>query len=165
MRNERGFTIIELLVVMVIMATLIAIVVPNLLGAKQATYSREAVAAGNAYNAAIAQFQTDHGNMLPGNSDQAPNVQGTPAGPASLLKKSYLKEQPAGVVEGRIGVSMSTGCQAPPSAGQFVGWVAYCPGNLGANAYSIRVSYRSKPGAAWQPSCVIGAPASGLKAC
>jgi prepilin-type N-terminal cleavage/methylation domain-containing protein len=165
MRNERGFTIIELLVGMGIVAVLMAIVVPSFLSAKQSTHSKEAIAAGGAYNAAIAQFQTDHGNMLPGDSDQAPAVQGTPAGPASLLKHSYLKQQPAGVVEGRIGVSMSTGCQAPPSAGQFVGWVAYCPGNLGANAYSIRVSYRSKPGAAWQPSCVIGAPASGLKAC
>ena len=165
MRDERGFTLSELLVVMMIIGVLMAVAIPTFMSARTSSYSKEAIAAGSAYYAAIAQFQTDHGNMLPGDSDQAPDVQGHPAGPASLLKRSYLKQLPAGVPDDRIGVSMATTCAAPPAGGRYVGWVSYCPGTLTGNAYSVRVSYRGKPGAPWQATCVVGAPSTGLKPC
>jgi prepilin-type N-terminal cleavage/methylation domain-containing protein len=174
MRNERGFSLIEIIVVMVIIAILMAAVVPRFLGAKAATAKKETTAAGLAYNSAIAQFQADHGNVLPaakaGSLDML-TLQGKAAGPKNLLKLPYVKNLPSGVAEGRVGVSMDgSNCAtdatsnpgtAPALAPKALGWVSYCVKNndVNSNAYYIRVNFRDNAASPWKQPCMYGTDA------
>lgn len=165
MRNERGFTLIEMITVCIVMGILMAIAIPQFLGAKSTTKSNEARAAGMSYSAAIAQFQADHGNKLPAAADMM-TLSGMPAGPKNLMGKAYVKNLPSGVVEGRTGVSMdgTTNCggQLPNQTnGTASGWVAYCnPLGVNSNSYSVRIWSRDNSSQPWKPKCFTGSAAT-----
>ena len=73
-RGERGFTLVELLVVMAVMAVLIAIVIPNLTGFLGMGKSRSYEADRRTIQAAVDAYFTDedHPNTWPSVASSAP---------------------------------------------------------------------------------------------
>jgi prepilin-type N-terminal cleavage/methylation domain-containing protein len=152
--HERGFTLVEILVAMGIILVLVAISISSFRGAKSSTNAKEATAAGAAYAQAIAQWQSDNANRLPG-AAAWPTSPSTEAmkGPKNLLGKPYIASPPPGMLEGRIGFSMNANCGTAPAAPVGIGtgvqnaWVSYCPG-AAAPDYGVRVLTRRK-GSGW----------------
>ena len=158
--RERGFTLVEILVAMTIIAIIMAIAIISFRGAKGTTYAKETIAAGAAYSQAISQFQADHANKLPAGAELI-KISNKEAGPANLLNKPYIGSLPEGVDAGRISVSMTCG---GAKSGTY-GHVAFCPGT--APAYEVQVftrkdSTKAFPGA---PTCTIGNTASTAPRC
>ncbi|MCW2961530.1 MAG: hypothetical protein JWM25_1617 [Thermoleophilia bacterium] len=149
--HERGFSVVEMMVAVVIIAILAAAAMMAFGGSKTAVRSKETTAVGAVYAQAIAQFQSDHGNMLPTDADMKSPV----LGPKNLLGAAYVRSVPEGVTAGRIGVTMrgsapaecgSTGL-ANIAAGVQTGWVSYCP--EAAPGYGIRVASRASGSSSW----------------
>jgi len=58
--RQNGFTLIELLIVIAIIAILAAVLIPNLLGARQRAYKAQAIACAKALATAEEIYQIDH---------------------------------------------------------------------------------------------------------
>ncbi len=58
--RQNGFTLIELLIVIAIIAILAAVLIPNLLGARQRAYKAQAIACAKALATAEEVYQIDH---------------------------------------------------------------------------------------------------------
>jgi prepilin-type N-terminal cleavage/methylation domain-containing protein len=165
--GERGFTLVEIMVVCVIILILMGVAIIAFGGARGAVTSKEAIIAGTAYNDAISKFQADHANNLPAAGDMVtPTTGATARGPKSLLgaNKPYLAQLPDGVVAGRVAVKMTpdnTDCGTAPgtpstNVGTATSLVSYCPGT--APNYGIRVLYKLKKDADWSAAkvCWLG---------
>ncbi|HEY9085234.1 MAG TPA: type II secretion system protein [Candidatus Tyrphobacter sp.] len=97
MRNERerGFTLIEMMIVVAIIAILVTILVPNFMRAR--AQAQTAACEGNLKEIATALelYQTDHdaypqsGNVDASNTDLQPYLQQTPVDPAAGPGKPY----------------------------------------------------------------------------
>jgi type IV pilus assembly protein PilA len=59
--RQNGFTLIELLIVIAIIAILAAVLIPNLLGARQRAYKAQAIACAKAIATAEEVYQIDNG--------------------------------------------------------------------------------------------------------
>lgn len=141
--RERGFGLVELLVVMVVIAILGAMAMLSLGGAKSSARVSEARAAAAAYDEAIAKFMSDNGNRPP------TQLRGN-RGPVDLLGKPYLRALPDGVSGGRIGVSLdgTSNCTtSPPRRVVQTAWVSYC--TEPAPGYGIRLVTRKNASSAW----------------
>ena len=117
--REAGWGVIEMMVVLLISVILLIIVVMNFTGARNSTAKNQARAVANSYSQAIAQFQTDNANRVPGAGDFAANG----AGPLNLLGQPYLGSPPKGV-----GSTVELQGMAGPAA---------------ANGATVRVQYRA----------------------
>lgn len=80
--GRHGFTLVEMLLVLVILATLAAIVIPKLAGRSQQAKETKAIADIAALKTAINSYEVDTGSFPPSNSgfsallEQPANVQG-----------------------------------------------------------------------------------------
>lgn len=59
-RNTQGFTIIELLVVILVIGILAAISIPNLINAKSRAYDTAALSCASSLSRAVAIYKTEH---------------------------------------------------------------------------------------------------------
>lgn len=109
-RDARGFSLVEIVVVMVIMGILMAIVVPTFFGARKTAYTKTTIAAASAYATAIESYRLDHGNQVPFDPDHPPSstrtddffgctvdnpscwpLNGRRFGPLDLIGRPYLR--------------------------------------------------------------------------
>lgn len=150
---ERGFSVVELIVVMVIVAILAAAAIMTFRSAKGTSYQKEAITAATTYSQAIASFQSDHAKRNPSPTDPAHFAADKALGPLNLLGKPYAGAKPEAVVDGRVGVGVypsigGANCNNTKSApGSTAAWVSIC---LGPDPqYAVRVLARKHPGDPW----------------
>lgn len=137
--RQDGFTLIEAVIVMVILAIITGIAVPHFLGAKKTGFKREAAAAGATYRNAITAYQRQ--NM--GRSPQAPGTADWPdnKGPKNFIdptNPSYLSNGvPPAVLRGEV-VVLAGAAGAPPPPAKAA--VFYQPDANVVGAYSLVVT-------------------------
>lgn len=93
--TEQGFTLVEIVIVMVILAILMAAAIPMYNSAKRTTRYKDAVAAAASYRQAISAFQLDNGYLVPLSTVGVPPVWAggaspDPLGPKNMLGKYYM---------------------------------------------------------------------------
>ncbi len=98
--DERGFTLMEILIAMILVGILMALAIPTFFGAREATSANATRAAASEYAAAISAFRLDHANRNPvvGSADW-PNPQ---RGPVDRNGTPYMSEVPQLVAEGLV---------------------------------------------------------------
>jgi prepilin-type N-terminal cleavage/methylation domain-containing protein len=96
-RDERGLTIVEMLVVLLIIAILMAAMLYAFRGSKQTTYYKAAIAAAQSYSDGIEAFMADNGQTPPRlgttdwpNANRAKRV----AGPVNSMLVDAATHQP-----------------------------------------------------------------------
>jgi len=91
---EQGFTLVEILIVMVIVAILMIAAIPAYNAAKRTARYKDTVAAASSYRQAISSFQLDNGNLVP-RAAIVPAVWPAgatfPYGPKNILGKYYMR--------------------------------------------------------------------------
>ncbi len=119
-RPEAGFTLIEMMVVLLIVVVLIALAVSSMRGAKRTGLFRASQAAAHSYAEAVESYMADNG--------QTPPVLGGPDWPAEpwtvriggprdpmLQNKRYLSSAaPEAVSDGRVDLISATGAGSTP---------------------------------------------------
>ncbi|MBC7644368.1 MAG: prepilin-type N-terminal cleavage/methylation domain-containing protein [Thermoleophilia bacterium] len=161
---EDGFTLVELLVVLVIIAILMAVAVMSFTGAKKTSYHRNAIAAAESYRDAVDAYMADNGNVAPALGSAAWSA--ASAGPVDALvqNKPYIRTTPEAISDGNVSIG-APGGRAAPGTRAFIAYTS------SGSTYSFRVSAvavgTSTP-LATGPACVItnaAMPAGGAKAC
>ncbi len=87
--NQKGFSLIELLIVVAIILIIAAIAIPNLLRAKMAANEASAVASLRTYNTSLVSYSTTYGT-LPSTNFSALGPSATPSSTAADLVDSLL---------------------------------------------------------------------------
>ncbi len=115
-QSQRGFTLVEMLLVLVILATLAAIVVPKMTGRSQEAKITAAKAQINSFELALDAFEIDNGFY--------------PKGTDGL---NALMEQPSGTVSWH-GPYLKKGIPLDPWGGAYV---YECPGKHQVDGYDL----------------------------
>ncbi|MDI6815574.1 MAG: type II secretion system protein [Actinomycetota bacterium] len=113
-RNERGFTLIELMVVILIIGILVAIAVPVFNAARESAYKSTCQANLRTIDGAVETYKASTGNDYP----TAANIEAT-------LEPAYIKQWPACPSAGAYVIGAGGG------AGSTVAPVVSCPGAPG----------------------------------
>lgn len=153
-RREAGFTLVEILVALLIIAILVVVMIRAFGGAKGATYAQEGKTVGSAYMQAVSQYHADFANRHPA-TWTGNNTTAAQQGPRNLTNQPYMKTVPESVTAGRTGVSVGVAANcgtgsaptAPSGAAAHTSWVAVC---FGAEPrYFVKVFARKSAGAGW----------------
>jgi prepilin-type N-terminal cleavage/methylation domain-containing protein len=172
LREEHGFGLTELVIVMVIITILGAVAIPQFVGAKQTGTYNVAVADAKAYAQAISGYSQDNGNLVPAYpSTDWPDARG----PLNTMLKTadnpngrpYL---PGGAPQDITQGTTTLGTGATPS-GTGPNYIGMTPGPC-ANCYTLDVFGRSNESMSWTDPAVkhcvlaVGAPIpSGVNPC
>lgn len=164
-RGERALSLIEILVVLVIIAVLMAITIPMFRSARHASQLKGAVSAAQSYKQGVSAFMLDHGNRVPrvgnvvaGVPDWSTDVS---RGPLDRYGRPYIKAgAPESVQDGLV--TFAAGA-TPANNATNSNRYAVTYETSGTAAYTIRAHYRTSPSAAWQVKCTLGN--SGAEAC
>jgi prepilin-type N-terminal cleavage/methylation domain-containing protein len=138
-REERGFTLIEMLVVLGIIGVLISIGLLSVSSARDSGGRAAAIASARAYETAIDRYAAAHGGRVPTGADW-PNASAD-KGPVSNImgtKKFYLPRVPETVQDGRVLVRIGT---PPPTTGS-VASVTYV---IDGSGYRLEIRSGGRP--------------------
>jgi general secretion pathway protein G len=162
--GQAGFTMIELLVVMVIAAILLALGVPTFIHAKKTSKQKIVIAAAANYRTAIEGFRLDHGNRVPelGSPTDWPPKTTLPVarqfevGPIDQFGKPYMKT--AGPEALRTGMA-ALGAPGVATTPDMTGRIVYEPGpppGVGGVSTTYRLRVEVLDGSTWKTACEIG---------
>lgn len=154
-RNDSGFTLLEVIIVVVIVGILLGIFMVTMGSGRRAGAHSQAVAVAKTYQGAVEQFQSDHGGRVPksvGDSEDWPVAEEGPVLTWGSEKHPYLKNgPPEAVTDKTVGVD---------DAGVGSAYIMYeaTPAGDTPTSYTITVfSGKDKD----KPSCVLRRSGSG----
>lgn len=171
--NDDGFSLVEVIVVLVIVATLMALVVPRFTSARKATNAKNAVTATMALGEAVSAFQLDRGGRAP-----TPGTTDWPdlgKGPVDLEGRPYLRAQySTSFSDGSM--QLQANGRTTPEQGHTRARVVYTPVstalNAAATSFTLTIYLRNETGGGFstKPLCQVSdgatAPAAaGVPAC
>lgn len=168
-RNEQGFTLVELIIVLVIVAILMAVAMSSFGNSKDAANRGKVILAAQTYDQAMSSFASDHMGKVPTpRTADWPEMSRGPLEPATRVGatsgQAYMRSIPETVTDGTV--TLQVGSPAPSSSvpGK-VGVVAIVLGPT-ATTYRIEV-WPSRRGALQQaPTCQLGTlDRTGVKQC
>ena len=161
--SEAGFTLTEMMIVLVIIAILMAVAIPSYLSAKRAAHYKDAVSAASSYRQAISSYQLDNGNLVPivGIPTIWKSVAGKPdpMGPINLLRAYYLRSgAPSEVAHGTLlvyGGSVGTSVPAAPLGATTAQIAAVQIAFPSPTTYQLGVWTRKNATSPWTLRCEI----------
>jgi type IV pilus assembly protein PilA len=112
-RRDRGFSLLELLIVMAIIVTIILIALPNYRNIQMTSHETSAIASLKAYENALVSYQSNYHTYPKNQSDMGPTQNGivsmtaagvlhsdlAPAGASSAVKDGYTFRYTAGAAD------------------------------------------------------------------
>jgi prepilin-type N-terminal cleavage/methylation domain-containing protein len=148
--DEHGFSLVELLVVMVIFAVIAAIALASMVGARNQASEGTVRASGVAIDAAVRAFRRDHGSRSPvlGNAGDWPEAT---KGPVDRQGQHYMRRRDEALAGGAVGVVDST------TGGGTAGRLRY----ERPTASTYRITVEGRAGGTWKSVCWFGTTAPG----
>jgi len=158
-RSEAGFTIIEILVVMIIMGALAAIVISSFRGTRSAVNSRTVIAVATTYATGIRAFQLDHGNRVPNPAVARDWPRGAAAGnplhdrgPLDELGRHYLRNGAPEPMQSGTSVLIDSASAIPAGGGLLDSYIRY--ERVSETAYTLEIVIWD--GDSWNSVCKVG---------
>jgi prepilin-type N-terminal cleavage/methylation domain-containing protein len=172
--DERGFTMVELLVVMVILAILLAIAIPTFRSGRQTAVTKNTIVSAQTYRDAINGFKLDHSNRAPtiGAANDWPAA--TSLGPrqpnlsGSAVLRYMRTGAPDAVTKGMVNIAAGAPSgTAPPSAAMGTSCASHPTEPCGALTYQVsavtgyQLAVWVRKGSAWKRLCILTDGAGG----
>jgi prepilin-type N-terminal cleavage/methylation domain-containing protein len=165
-RDEQAFTLIELLIVLVIVAVLMAIVLPSFGSTKDAANRGKVTLVAQSYDQAMSSFASDHMGKIPkpGTADW-PSIPRGPLEPATRVGQTtgqaYLRSVPESVNAADASAGDVTLLQSSPAAGGSTGGklgtvaIVVAPGAT-PTQYRVEVWAAQRGNFPAKATCVLG---------